>query len=315
MSAAATPPTRTTLPSPVLRTAAVFAFLTALPLCITHGALSHDLVPALGLVPLSFSAAISLFLLLRARRRGAGKGKRRAGGQPGEVEGLIGTAAEEEGSEGGEGREGAVAASEDGDGDEGADRGDGESVLTHRMFVFVVDLALAGALMTVLVFTWIRTGKVGDRRPEMAMLAAYSTMPLLANFFIHTFLAVREFIAGLAIPGLIQYTAWHLVPPNCPHCGNRLRPDAVPPIPWYETVSRPKLSRPRADPVSDPRPSRPAFRLKFSGVKVPKWMRRREQDASLFVDDQQHYHDDYSDDPDEHLGAPSGRTTVVATGS
>ncbi|AEO56666.1 hypothetical protein MYCTH_2078193 [Thermothelomyces thermophilus ATCC 42464] len=334
MSAAETPLTRTTLPSPVLRTAAVLAFLPSLPLCITHGALSSELVPALGLVPLSFSAGVSLFLLLRSRRRGTGKGKRRSG-ERGDLEGLVGAAdasasasaaaaaAEEEGeSEGEEGREGAVAVAHDGDVDEGGDRGDGESVLTHRILVFVVDLVLAAALLAVLVFTWIRTGTAGDRRPELAMLAAYSTMPLLVNFSIHSFLAVREFVAGLAIPSLVEYTAWRLVPPNCPHCGSRLRPDTVPPIPWYETVSRPKVSLPRINTASISRPSLPAFRMpKFSGLKgprewkVPKWMRGRGQDASLFVDDEQHYRDQYSDDPDAPFDAPSGRTTVVATGS
>jgi hypothetical protein len=54
-------------------------------------------------------------------------------------------------------------------------------VLTHRILVFVVDVILAAGLMVVLVFTWIRTGHKGSKRPELAMLAAYSTMPLLAN--------------------------------------------------------------------------------------------------------------------------------------
>lgn len=55
------------------------------------------------------------------------------------------------------------------------------SVLTHRILVFVVDVILAASLMVVLVFTWIRTGNGGDRRPKLAMLAAYSTIPLLVN--------------------------------------------------------------------------------------------------------------------------------------
>jgi hypothetical protein len=54
-------------------------------------------------------------------------------------------------------------------------------VLTHRISVFVMDVVLAAGLMVVLVFTWIRTGRAGDRRPELAMLAAYSTVPLLVN--------------------------------------------------------------------------------------------------------------------------------------
>jgi len=51
--------------------------------------------------------------------------------------------------------------------------------------------------------------------------------------------------------------------------------------------------------------------------KVPSWLRGRELDASLFVDDEQTERDRYRDDPDTDVpfDAPSGRTTVVATGS
>jgi hypothetical protein len=44
-------------------------------------------------------------------------------------------------------------------------------------------------------------------------------------------------------------------------------------------------------------------------------MKGRSQDASLFVNDEQDEHDRYLDDPEGHFGAPSGTTTVVATGS
>lgn len=201
--------TPTTLPAPLLRTAALLAFVPALPLCVTHGALSRDVVPALGLVPLFFSAAVSLFLVLSARSRsrsgagvggvgggdgaevGAGKGKavsRRLGGEGRGMEGLIAASAaaasrgrggdewaEEVGGDSELGLEGEDDYEEDGG---GGGRG---SVLTHRILVFVVDVVLAAGLMVVLVFTWIRTGRKGDKRPELAMLAAYSTMPLLAN--------------------------------------------------------------------------------------------------------------------------------------
>lgn len=188
----------TALPSPFLRTAAVLTFVPALPLCITHGALSHDLVPALGLVPLFFSAGTSLFLLLRSRRGRGSKGpslkgnvRWRSGGRVREeMEGLLGAAADAgaaEDSESGEESEGGEAAEgrsgiepEDSEEDE-IEGGNGESVLTHRILVFVVDAVLAASLMVVLVFTWIRTGKDGDRRTKLAMLAAYSTIPLLAN--------------------------------------------------------------------------------------------------------------------------------------
>ncbi|KAJ4302017.1 hypothetical protein N0V88_002150 [Collariella sp. IMI 366227] len=219
--------TATALPSPALRTASILAFLPALPLCITHGTLSNDIVPAIGLVPLFFSASVSLFLLLRTRRQDRGTAAR---------------------------------------GETGLD-------------------------------------------PEGSL--------------IHSYLAAREFVAGLAIPGLIEYTAWRMVPADCPHCGNRLRPDTLPPVPWYETVSRPKVSMLRMRASSISRPSLPAFKLpKFSSLKgprewkVPAWMRgRKEEDASLFVDDAQNERDGYRDDPDDTIGGPSSHTSVVATGS
>lgn len=138
-----------------------------------------------------------------------------------------------------------------------------------------------------------------------------------AYSFIHLHLAAREVVAGLAIPGLIEYTAWRAVPPDCPHCGNRLRPDSLPPIPWYETVSRPNVSFPQVKAPSISRQQLPAFKLpKFSGLKVPKWMRGRNQEyTSLFVDDEQNERDRYSDDPEGHFGDSAGSTTVVATGS
>jgi hypothetical protein len=139
---------------------------------------------------------------------------------------------------------------------------------------------------------------------------------------IHLYLAVREFVAGLAIPALVEYSAWHVVSPDCPHCGSRLRPDTLPPIPWYETVTRPDMSLPQITAPSISRPSLPAFKMpQFSGLKVPRewkvlnWMRGRNQDASLFVDDDQNERERYRDDPDGPFDEPSGTTTVVATGS
>lgn len=138
------------------------------------------------------------------------------------------------------------------------------------------------------------------------------------NSLIHLYLAVREFVAGLAIPGLVEYTAWRAVPADCPHCGNRLRPDSLPPIPWYETVSRPNVSLSQIRAPSISRPSFPGLNLpRFPAFKrprvwkVPAWMRGRSQeDATLFVDDEQAARDRYRDDP-----GPPNTTTVVATGS
>ncbi|KAK4235628.1 hypothetical protein C8A03DRAFT_17642 [Achaetomium macrosporum] len=319
--------TATALPSPFLRKAAILSFLPALPLCITHGALSADAVPAVGLVPLFFSAGVSLFLLIRASQsRRRGKGKQRAESGVSDPEGLFGRgtdagepeSVEEGGPSGLSGIEPDVE-----ERDETEDEGEGASVLTHRIFVFVVDAILAAALMVVLVFTWIGTGRARDKSPQLAMLAAYSTMPLLVNFLIHLYLAAREFVAGLAIPGLVEYTAWRVVPADCPHCGNRLRPDSFPPIPWYETVERPKVSLSQIKFPTVPRPSLPSFRApRFAALKgprewkVPNWMRGRSQEyASLFVDEEQSERDRYRDDPDGPFGEPSGTTTVVATGS
>jgi hypothetical protein len=127
---------------------------------------------------------------------------------------------------------------------------------------------------------------------------------------IHLYLALREFVAGLALPGLVEYTAWRLVPADCPHCGNRLRPDSLPPIPWYEAVERPRVTLPFF--------GLPRFTGPKSGRewKVPNWMRgRSEENANLFVDDQQIERDRYRDDPEDPLGEPSNTTTVIVTGS
>jgi hypothetical protein len=60
---------------------------------------------------------------------------------------------------------------------------------------------------------------------------------------------------------------------------------------------------------------------KFSGLKgpsewkVPNWMKGKNVDASLFVDDEQNERDRYRDDPDAPFEGPPGTTTAVATGS
>ena len=76
---------------------------------------------------------------------------------------------------------------------------------------------------------------------------------------IHTYLALRGFAIGLALYPLIQYGAWHTIPPDCPNCSSRLRPASRPKIPWYDFVSRPRgLSL---------RPT----------LKAPKWWSDRQQ--------------------------------------
>lgn len=48
-----------------LRIVSILTFLPAFPLCVAHGVLSHHSVPAVGLVPLVFSASGAIFLLRR----------------------------------------------------------------------------------------------------------------------------------------------------------------------------------------------------------------------------------------------------------
>ncbi|KXX78769.1 hypothetical protein MMYC01_204406 [Madurella mycetomatis] len=306
-----------TIPSPLLRTATILSFLPAFPLCVAHGVLSHTIVPAIGLVPLLFSSGAGIYLLADARRRDQ---RRARGKQRGATIGPEGGG--DAGPSAGEGN-----ARDDGydyqgrsghDEEAVVDVDDGGSVLTHRIVVFVADVVLAAGLMVVLVFTWIGA-RGGWQRPEVTMLAAYATIPLLLNFLIHLYLAARELVAGLDIPRVVEWTAWRAVPPDCPRCGSRLRPDSLPPIPWYESVSAPNVSLPRLQALSISRPSLPGVKLpKFSGLKrpreweVPAWMKGRRQYANLFVDDDQIERDRYMDDPD---GEPSASTTVIATGS
>ncbi|KAH6609366.1 nucleosomal binding [Trichoderma cornu-damae] len=104
-----------------LRFLAVASFVLSIPLCIAHGVLSQNPVPAVGLVPQAFSAVTSIALLRAARDHGANA----------DVESVE------------SGRRGAAAA---------------RALLTHPIVVFVHDVILAAALMVVLVFTWIRHG-------------------------------------------------------------------------------------------------------------------------------------------------------------
>src|SRR5688572_22233153 len=46
----------------LLRMATAIAFVPAFPLCVAHGALSHQVVPAVGLIPLALSASAAIYL-------------------------------------------------------------------------------------------------------------------------------------------------------------------------------------------------------------------------------------------------------------
>jgi len=149
----------------VLRIVAAVSFIPASALCIAHGILSNNPVPAVGLVPLFFSASLSIFLLSRHAKKN--KQKQRSHDAETDVEEAI--------SEG-------QHSSEGGPEEEHSHSEHGEpttTTLTHPILVFFIDVILAAALMVVLVFTWIRDSE--SRTPELAMLAAYATMPLLLN--------------------------------------------------------------------------------------------------------------------------------------
>jgi hypothetical protein len=70
-------------------------------------------------------------------------------------------------------------------------------VIVHPVAVFWYDVALAAGYMVVLVFTWITTQGASG----LSMLAAYATMPLLANLYVNqrprsTVLGLTEGLAG-----------------------------------------------------------------------------------------------------------------------
>ncbi|KAI8719303.1 hypothetical protein NCS52_00710900 [Fusarium sp. LHS14.1] len=178
----------------------IASFLPAFPLCLAHGILSHNPVPAVGLVPLAFSASGGVFLL-RRRDDDAGLALK----------------------------------------------------LSHPVLVFVCDVILSAAFMVVLVFTWISKGDSAS----LSMLAAYATIPLLVNFLIHLLLALEAFYTGLAIHSLVQWLAWRTLPPDCPNCNHRLRPD-FPELPWLERIRQ----------------------------------QRHGEYATLFVDEEHRYHDE-----------------------
>jgi len=52
-----------------LRLATVLSFIPAFPLCLVHGVISHEPVPAIGLLPLAFSAAMGIVLCQSPQRR------------------------------------------------------------------------------------------------------------------------------------------------------------------------------------------------------------------------------------------------------
>lgn len=159
--------------SRTLRIVTATTFLPAFPLCLAHGVVSHSPTPAVGLVPLAFSASVGIFLISRQ------SAEKQPISEPERGDGVEEGQEQEQGDEQVEGQE---------RGQENAERPQVTSdALTptptrnHPILVFTVDTVLAAALMVVLVFTWIDSSSGSTNSAETAMLAAYATMPLLVN--------------------------------------------------------------------------------------------------------------------------------------
>ncbi|KAH7037041.1 uncharacterized protein B0I36DRAFT_358792 [Microdochium trichocladiopsis] len=213
-----------------LRVAAVASFVPAFPLLLAHGIVSHSPVPATGLVPLFFSSSFSLFILRRRARRAQAAAQNTSVDR--ERQPLLPT---EEGQQVA-GTDAATTTNDDEDEDAQASASNGSDI--HDRFpilVFLADVIFAAAILTVLVFTWLNSSQLSG---QLAMLAAYGTIPLLINVLIHLLFAVRGLSSGLALPELTRYVAWQLVPGDCPDCGHHLRPESGPEIPWFKSISR-----------------------------------------------------------------------------
>lgn len=159
------PPSTSTLIHP-LRLVLVLSYVPSIPLGIAHGVLSHKVVPALGLLPLTASAATAIAAY-------------RLRGKIVELDEERQQRLEEASTNGDEDAE----AEEDGrqlDGDDtdtSTSAARFRSAITHPITVFAWDVVLAAATMIVLVFTWTDHGRLSS----LSMLAAYATMPLLVN--------------------------------------------------------------------------------------------------------------------------------------
>lgn len=149
----------------VLRIVTAVTFIPAFPLCVAHGAISKNPLPAVGLVPLAFSAGVGILL---ASRQSA---KQRQQPPPPEPEQLV---------DGGE--EGLRQEPENTQSPwQTPDVSPPTRTQNRSLLVFAVDTVLAAALMVVLVLTWINSSQGRIRSATAVMLASYATMPLLLN--------------------------------------------------------------------------------------------------------------------------------------
>lgn len=138
----------------LFRTLTWVAFIPALPMLITHGVLSRDAVPAVGLVPLAISTVAGITLLRHKNKLQAQSADGHEGGAAAAGHSEIG--AVESGI-----------AELDSFGDK----------ITHPLAVFAFDIAIAASIMVVLVYTW----KSSSTSASLSMLAAYATIPLMLS--------------------------------------------------------------------------------------------------------------------------------------
>lgn len=148
-----------------LRLVFVLSYLPSIPLGITHGVLSHKVVPALGLLPLTASAATAIAAYRLREKIAEIDEERRQQAQEADVAHADDDEEAADSELYGEDTETGTAAAKF------------RAAITHPVTVFVFDVVLAAATMIVLVFTWVDHG----HRSNMSMLAAYATIPLLVN--------------------------------------------------------------------------------------------------------------------------------------
>ncbi|KAK3372578.1 hypothetical protein B0H63DRAFT_301425 [Podospora didyma] len=200
-----------------LRIIAASALLPAIPLCIISSIVTHRRVPAVGLVPLSVSAAWSAVLAYNlhrsSRKPTKGRHHHHHGGPHHDADNDPETAS--------------IPSSA------GPDESPKHPAI-HPLIGFLFDIILAVSFFIVLFFTWIT---IGDCEHEFmygnhcryqfgaraSMVATYTTIPLLLAFFIHAYFPLRTIAQRT-----LRCLDWDRVPPACPHCGESVRPPGNP---------------------------------------------------------------------------------------
>lgn len=162
-----------------LRILAIAAFVPSFALCIAHGVLSHNPVPAVGLIPQAVSVATSIALLRTATSHG----------QDADVESVESA------------QHGAFSL---------------RAFLTHPIVVFLHDIILAAALMIVLVFTWTHHGRSASLSmlaayATLPILTSFFCHLLAATRAVYQGLAIHGYLQWVAWQILPEDC------PNCEH--------------------------------------------------------------------------------------------------